>query len=71
MSKSNVKKLKIRNISFWIVAALLYPVAHWIPTASGQPPRIFEVLIPILILGLGMASNATFGMALNKGEGGE
>ncbi|MFO0955834.1 MAG: hypothetical protein U0800_00010, partial [Isosphaeraceae bacterium] len=63
MSEAGLKTLLVRNFGFWIVAALVYPIAHWIPTASGQPPRIFDVLVPILVLGLGLASNAVLGAA--------
>jgi hypothetical protein len=59
MNEGVSKSIWVRNFGFWIAAAVLYPIAHWIPTASGQPPRIFDVLIPIFVLGLGLASNAT------------
>ncbi len=58
----------VRNFGFWIVAAVLYPIAHWIPTATGHPPRIFDVLVPILVLGLGLASNAVLGAAFKNGH---
>ncbi|MFO0929305.1 MAG: hypothetical protein U0736_20150 [Gemmataceae bacterium] len=68
MSEAGLKTLLVRNFGFWIVAALVYPIAHWIPTASGQPPRIFDVLVPILVLGLGLASNAVLGAAFRNGS---
>jgi hypothetical protein len=68
MNDANSKTLKIRNFAFWIVAAVLYPIAHWIPTASGHPPRIFDVLIPILVLGLGLASNSMLDSAAKNGH---
>jgi hypothetical protein len=64
MNNETLKALLVRNFGFWIAAAVLYPIAHWIPTASGHPPRIFDVLIPILVLGLGMASNVVLGAAI-------
>jgi apolipoprotein N-acyltransferase len=64
MSQTDLKAILVRNIGFWIVAALAYPIAHWIPTATGHPPRIFEVLIPVFVLGLGLASNAVLAAAL-------
>lgn len=66
MNDANAKTVKVRNFSFWIIAAVLYPIAHWIPTASGHPPRIFDVLIPVLVLGLGLASNSMLAAALKK-----
>lgn len=68
MSEAGIKTLLIRNIGFWIAAALAYPIAHWIPSASGQPPRIFDVLVPVFVLGLGLASNAVLGAALRGGD---
>ena len=56
----------VRNIGFWIVAALAYPVANWIPTETGHPPRIFDVLVPVFVLGLGLASNAVLGAAFRR-----
>jgi hypothetical protein len=67
MSESGLKVLLVRNIGFWIVAAVAYPIAHWIPTASGQPPRIFDVLVPVFVLGVGLASNAVIAAAIRGG----
>jgi apolipoprotein N-acyltransferase len=68
VNDASLKKLLVRNIGFWIVAAVLYPIAHWIPTASGHPPRIFDVLIPILVLTLGFVSNLLLGAGLKTGR---
>lgn len=66
MSESGLKAALVRNIGFWIVAALAYPIAHWIPTATGHPPRIFDVLVPVFVLGVGLASNAALGAAFRS-----
>jgi uncharacterized membrane protein (DUF4010 family) len=66
MKNTTDTSLKLRNLAFWIVAAVTYPVAHWIPTSSGHPPRIFDVLIPICIMALGFASTIMLGTALKK-----
>jgi len=68
MSEDGSKAVLVRNFGFWIAAAVLYPIAHWLPTASGQPPRIFDVLVPVLVLGLGLASNALLGAAFKSGR---
>ena len=72
MNETGLKALLVRNFGFWIAAAVLYPIAHWIPTASGQPPRIYDVLVPIFVLGLGLVSNlflaAAFRVKEQKGE---
>ena len=56
MKNAESKKLITGNLVLWIFAALLYPLAHWIPTGSGEPPKIFELLIPIIIILFGFAS---------------
>ncbi len=66
MNGSNVSSVLIRNFGFWIVAALAYPIAHWIPTSSGQPPRIFDVLVPVFVLGLGLVSTTFLGSAFRN-----
>lgn len=67
MSEAGLNAVLVRNFGFWIAAAVLYPIAHWIPTASGQPPRIFDVLVPVFVLGLGLVSNAILGAAFRSG----
>ncbi len=67
MNKADLNTLLVRNFGFWIAAAVVYPIAHWIPTASGQPPRIYDVLVPVFVLGLGLVSNALLGSAFRGG----
>lgn len=67
MSPESARRLLVRNFVFWMVAAVLYPIAHWIPTGSGMPPKIYEVLVPVMVFGLGLASNAMWGAAIKKG----
>lgn len=66
MNADSERTLLVRNFGFWAVAAVLYPIAHWIPTATGHPPRIYDVLVPVLVVGLGLASNAFLSAAFNK-----
>lgn len=66
MNDIESNRLKVRNFGFWIIAALIYPVVHWIPTASGQPPWIFDVLVPLMVIGLGFASNAAITATCGK-----
>lgn len=44
------------NIVFWLTAILLPFVMRLIPTSSGLPPRIFDVIIPMLQAGMAYAS---------------
>lgn len=66
MNESSLKTVLVRNFGFWIAAAVLYPIAHWIPTASGQPPRIYDVLVPVFVLGLGLVSNVFLSAAFRS-----
>lgn len=66
MNARSAKTLVQRNLGLWAVAALLYPIAHWIPTASGQPPRIFDILVPLLVFAMGIASTTLLRTALGS-----
>lgn len=52
-SKRNVL---VVNVLFWVVAALLHPVASLIVTGSGETPKIFSLLIPLAFIGLAYGS---------------
>ena len=56
MTTDPSKKMILTNLGLWIVAALLYPMAHWVPTSTGSPPKIFELLVPMMIMPMGIAS---------------
>jgi uncharacterized membrane protein (DUF4010 family) len=58
MSKTESKRLITVNLAFWAVAMLVHPVTRLLPTGSGSPPKIFEVLIPIFFIML--AGGSTF-----------
>ena len=53
---SGKKKVLVVNVLFWVVAALLHPLAGLIPTASGEPPKIYSLLILLFFLGLAYGS---------------
>lgn len=63
MSASN-KKVLVVNVLFWIVAALLHPLASLLPTGSGEAPKVYSLLIPILFLLLAFGSTAMMARAL-------
>lgn len=65
--KSNT--LVSRNWIVWLIAALVYPVAHWIPTSTGHPPKIFDVLVPVFIMGIGYVSHSILSSALKYSKG--
>ena len=52
------KYVLVVNVLFWIVAALLHPLASLAPTESGETPKVFSLLIPIFFLLLAFGSTA-------------
>ena len=65
MAGSN-KNLLVVNVLFWVVGSLLHPLASLVPTGSGEIPRIFAVLIPILFMILAFGS--TYMLARASGQ---
>jgi len=63
---SRKKNLLIVNVLFWVVAALLHPLASLLPTGSGETPKIFSVLIPILFMILAFGSTYMMARALGQ-----
>ena len=59
MKNTKTKSLLVGN-------ALLYPVSQWLPTGTGMPPRIFELLIAVLIILMGFGSTSFLRTALKK-----
>ena len=66
MKTSEKKKLITINVALWIVAVLLHPLVRILPTGSGSPPKIFELLIPIFFLMLAGASTYLLSAAIGK-----
>ncbi|MEO1498019.1 MAG: hypothetical protein AAFV43_12810 [Planctomycetota bacterium] len=58
-----MRGLFVTNILLWIVAALLYPLSDLVTAESGEPPKFFSVLIPLVFLMLACASTAMIGKA--------
>jgi hypothetical protein len=53
---SGKKSVLVVNVLFWVVAALLHPLARLLPTNSGEPPKIYSLLIPLAFIGLAYGS---------------
>jgi uncharacterized membrane protein (DUF4010 family) len=66
MSKTQAKKTITVNLAFWIVAMLLHPLAGMLPTGSGDPPKIYELLLPIIFILL--AGGSTYLLKTAIGE---
>lgn len=60
------KNVLVVNVLFWVVAALLHPLASLVPTGSGETPKIFAMLIPIVFLLLAFGSTAMIARALEQ-----
>jgi hypothetical protein len=61
---SSKKKVLVVNVLFWVAAALLHPLASLLPTGTGETPKVFSLLIPILFLLLAFGSTAMVARAL-------
>lgn len=66
MTAAEKKKFIAINAALWIVAILLAPLTRLIPTGSGSPPKIFELLIPMLILLLAVGSTFLLSAGIGK-----
>lgn len=69
MTASEAKKIIAVNLAFWIVAMLLHPVIRMLPTSSGSPPKIFELLVPLLFIMLAGGSTYLLKSAIGKTSG--
>ena len=59
----NKKSHLVVNVLYWVVAALLYPLASLLPTESGEPPKIVSLLIPLAFVGLAFGSTVLLARA--------
>ena len=60
------KKFLIVNVLYWVVAALLHPLANLLPTGSGEVPKVFSLLIPLAFVALAFASTYMISLALDQ-----
>jgi hypothetical protein len=58
------KKILLVNVLYWVVGALLYPIASMLPSASGQTPKVYSLLIPLAFIGLAFGSTSMIARAL-------
>lgn len=66
MLATSKKNVLIVNVLFWVVAAMLHPVANLVPTESGEPPKVFSLLIPLFFILLAFGSTAMMAKALGQ-----
>lgn len=56
------------NVLYWIVGALLYPLASLFPAGSGETPKIFSLLIPLIFLMLAFGSTTLLARVIKRQE---
>lgn len=67
MTKSQANKLVAVNLALWAFALVLRPLIQLLPTGSGQPPKIFELLVPMFFIMLAGASTYLLKSAIAGG----
>lgn len=68
MKTSEKKKLITLNLAVWGVAILTHPLIQMLPTASGSPPKILSLLIPIFFMALAGVSTYLLSAGIGKPE---
>ncbi|MEY4482822.1 MAG: hypothetical protein RL693_274 [Verrucomicrobiota bacterium] len=63
-----MKKIVLLNLAFWLVAIAFPIIARSLPTGSGLPPKIDELLIPVIQIMLALGSTYLVGMAVKPEE---
>ncbi len=58
MSESERKRLADLNAALWFLAIVIPPLMRAIPTSSGEPPKIYSLLIPIFLMIFGAISTS-------------
>jgi uncharacterized membrane protein (DUF4010 family) len=66
MTAPEAKKTIAVNLAFWMVAMLVHPVIRLLPTGSGSPPKIFELLAPLFFIMLAGGSTYVLKVAIGK-----
>jgi hypothetical protein len=66
MTPSEAKKIIAVNLAFWLVAMLIHPLIRLLPTGSGSPPKIFELLVPLFFILLAFGSTYLLKAAIGK-----
>ena len=66
MKASEKKKLIAVNLVVWAVAILTHPLVQLLPTGSGSPPKIFELLIPLFFMMLAGVSTYLLSAGIGK-----
>ncbi len=57
------------NLVVWMLAIVVPPLLRMLPTATGNPPKFYEVLIPLFSLALAGVSTYLLKAAIGKTQG--
>ncbi|WP_050028165.1 hypothetical protein [Verrucomicrobium sp. BvORR034] len=60
------RNILLLNLAFWVVAIAFPYVIRLLPTGSGHPPKIYEVLVPIIQIMLAVGATYHVANALRK-----
>jgi hypothetical protein len=60
------RNVLVVNVLYWVVAALLHPLASLVPTGSGEPPKVLSLLIPLVFMPLAFGSTVLMARALRR-----
>lgn len=66
MTTSDAKRTIAVNGAFWLVAMLVHPVLGMLPSSTGHPPKIFELLVPLFFIILAGGSTFLLKTAIGK-----
>ncbi len=56
MNPEQIWKVVTLNLAFWATAIAFPYVARLLPTASGSPPKFYELLMPLIQIMLAVAA---------------
>lgn len=66
MNEQQIGKVITLNLAFWAVAIAFPYLMRLAPTASGEPPKIFEVLAPMFQIFCAVAATFLVKSALKQ-----
>jgi hypothetical protein len=69
MNPEQIRKVVTLNVAFWAVAIAFPYLARLLPTASGNPPKFYEVLLPLIQIMLALAATFMVKSALCRASG--
>jgi len=63
------KKLIALNLVVWMLAIVVPPLLRMLPTATGTPPKVYGVMLPLLSVALAGVSTYLLKAAIGKTQG--